>query len=743
MAVRLRKALDTAKEYKACKPEVDEIVKFWGKEFGTVCPYDPKHVAISEDATKTLLVPQQQAQNYESRAKIYDNMTLSHVDKDGGNKSLFVTHIPRKGVKLKESPHIDEDKAVLQIRLALLAASHKADGTVCKDGEKNANVDQELQIDVDGDKPKGEARRSPLKGLVRGTRTTLLQIRQRKLKEASEGTPIALTHMASHPIPNSEQQSCVIKPCSDLQELALFVAPDENHNPYAARRPSTPHPTRFSSRGSTAGKTPYVPKKKFSLKTAPPALAFSKGAMLERARSKLKSRTLSKIPSIAESVISEHEVTDRNCAVETFKVGDTVEARYRGRTAWLLGKITRCQVNGTYDISYLSFDEKGVRPEFIRHKTLDVRRVKAKLRISGMLATALRTEGAEPVEVPKASPQPTKRKSVYLQTSPGKIKVIDQESEKVAVTEVTSMSSIKLRRNASYVEGIEPDPEPITPVVKIDGKKAWKGALAKGLLATSVPNGTGDILTGPPSPSDAPGWLSRRTHVASAEDEQKELLAAIAEKEKKKQEEHENIEKARLWAEMQRLVTKYNCEIKAKDLAVTTLLGRGKFAAVHIAKLRLHDVPHSSLNDPNDHNHNDTLSSSDPWTLELDVGIKVTQFKNALPLPTAFGSRREKKKKKSGIDMDNYSDDEFEEENEEDNDGDELDIEHLPPSRVILEYLREVRTLYLLKHENIVGIHGVVLKPRLAVLLQLMDGKNLHQHLKDTAWQVSLRRTVK
>lgn len=717
MAVRLRKALDTAKEYKACKPEVDDILRYWGHEFGQPCPYNPHEVPISPDQTKTLLVPEQQTTNYESRAAIFDTTSRRDGSAKEKSRSLYITHMPKKGVVLKDSPVVNEDAAVFQIRLALLAASQKADGG---EGPQQQAVENGPQTTDNTEEPNAENESKPtapqrLKSLVRGTRTTLMQMKEQKSSEKLGGADlgtIAVTR-ASHAKPaekapgNSEQS-----PCPDLKALALFVAPDQNHDPEAARRPNTPHPSRRGVREATSGKGAlYVPRKKFSLKTPPPPFKY-KEKMLLRAKSKIKSRTLSKIPSIAETEESEHlESGAGSQHLLTFKVGDTVEARYRGRQAWLPGKITRCLVNGTYDISYLECDEKGVSVEYIRHKTLDVRRVKAKLRISGMLATALRTEG-EDVEPVAASQKPVRKRSIYLPEKPKKEVTVEEPKKKT------------LSRHSSYVETMEFEPEP-APVVTLDGKKAWKGALAKGLLATSVPVGG---LQGDGPDVTAKQRETRRSHVNQDADEKKKLIEALAEEEKRKDEEKENNEKSRLWTEMRRLVTKYQCEIKAKDIAVTKLLGRGKFAAVHVGKLRVHDVPHPSVTDVTEVNHETT--ADDPWTLELDVGIKATQFKNALPLPAEFSHQVVTRRKRTWTEED-YSDDDFEE--------DDLDIEHLPSSRIILEYMREVRTLSILKHENIVGIHGVLLRPRLSVVLQLMEGKNLYQHMKDIEWQVRER----
>ncbi|CAM9930861.1 unnamed protein product, partial [Chrysoparadoxa australica] len=54
-------------------------------------------------------------------------------------------------------------------------------------------------------------------------------------------------------------------------------------------------------------------------------------------------------------------------AVKLYRVGDTVEARFRGRSRWFKGKIKKCNNDGTYDIRYEDGDhENGVEASLIR-----------------------------------------------------------------------------------------------------------------------------------------------------------------------------------------------------------------------------------------------------------------------------------------------------------------------------------------------------------------------------------------
>ena len=44
-----------------------------------------------------------------------------------------------------------------------------------------------------------------------------------------------------------------------------------------------------------------------------------------------------------------------------------------------------------------------------------------------------------------------------------------------------------------------------------------------------------------------------------------------------------------------------------------------------------------------------------------------------------------------------------------------------PPSACLLEALREVRALAMLQHPNLVQLHGVVMKPRLIIVMEKMQ----------------------
>lgn len=705
MTYRLRQALNSAKERQVVPPEVDEILDFWGGKFGSQCPYNPSEVRISADRKKLLLVPQQQASSYESV------ITNNFESTEDTSRSISITRLPKRQQSMPPlgTPRIDEDMAVIQIRAALLSASLKAAGS-----ENLADQEQFLATPIAGNRRSSapdnlkklvaETRKS----LVRGTRTTLLHMRKVGAYDNSRiGTPISVTR-AQHLQPevnqtgedsNKDDQT----PCKDLVDFALFVAPAEDADHDGIRRPNMPHPSRRSVRDSSnfinraAGA-----RKKFSLKVPPPSFK-SKKELLRLARAKLNSRTISSIGPISETSEVGGNIEAANVQTEVYVVGDTVEARYRGRSAFLPGKVTRVLANGTYDIQYLHADEKGVRPDFIRRKTLDVRRVKAKLRISGMLVAAMGTdeEGHATLDGSMTSPLKT-------QNSPSKEKM---ESKR-------GSTAGHLEQGSGEVE------ETHTP---LDNKKAWKGALHKSLLVSGGAQGSFEGN----APQSTPGKTdSRRLNLLKEEEEKKKLLEALAEQERKKKEEAENKEKLRLWAEMKRLVIKYQCEINKKHIAIQDVIGRGKFAAVHKGKLLINDKPGHKRGAPQ--GMDELVGMSSVWSVELNVAFKVTQFQNALPLPKEFSDPLDESVAKK-LELDNNVDGEYSDDGDFE---DEPNPAVLPPSKTILEFMREIRALTILKHENICTFHGVLLEPRLCVALQLMEGKNLYQHLQDPDWQV-------
>ena len=166
--------------------------------------------------------------------------------------------------------------------------------------------------------------------------------------------------------------------------------------------------------------------------------------------------------------------------------------------------------------------------------------------------------------------------------------------------------------------------------------------------------------------------------------------------------------KIRLWTELRRLVYKLNNEINEKDISVKALLGRGKFSAVYTGTMFIQDEAEDGYQ----------LTSIE--RIELNVAIKATQFKGALQLPEENLIPKSRQMIQRHVSIIEKQPDIVE------NDGSES-IENLPPPKIILEYMREIRALGVLQHENIVIMHGVLLKPRLCIVIEHMDNKNLFQ----------------
>ncbi|GAB9476497.1 hypothetical protein Gpo141_00013561, partial [Globisporangium polare] len=75
-------------------------------------------------------------------------------------------------------------------------------------------------------------------------------------------------------------------------------------------------------------------------------------------------RSLSKEPAVKKKV---DDSDDDKKSSKKFKEGEKVEAQYKGKSKFYLGVISRCRLNGTYDIDYDDGEkETGVAAELIR-----------------------------------------------------------------------------------------------------------------------------------------------------------------------------------------------------------------------------------------------------------------------------------------------------------------------------------------------------------------------------------------
>lgn len=126
-----------------------------------------------------------------------------------------------------------------------------------------------------------------------------------------------------------------------------------------------------------------------------------------------------------------------------------------------------------------------------------------------------------------------------------------------------------------------------------------------------------------------------------------------------------------VWAELQALVKDHFLEIENSRLHREKVLGRGKWSAVYRARL---DRQHS----------NDSPMSP--------RGHQVVAVKEAT-----------------------Y---------------DELRYLHKPPLHTVQEFSREIKVLSTLRHPNMPRLHGVVLQPRLSIVLELLDKGSLAQNVR-------------
>jgi hypothetical protein len=247
---------------------------------------------------------------------------------------------------------------------------------------------------------------------------------------------------------------------------------------------------------------------------------------------------------------------------------------------------------------------------------------------------------------------------------------------------------------------------------------------------------------------------------------------------------HEKSEQLRLWPEIKSLVAKAHLEISFDDLTVLSKIGEGKFASVHCAELSMklhskvfvsssqgHEGVRRTLERVGNNLNQLEFGLKD---LRLPCALKVLEYLEAYPLVGGDWEhdRPVEKDDRCCDDEEVYTrHDECEvtttmerEELEGKREGGRgaegggagrgamgaagggggagmADGHHedpnclqsqetqpfheryrtMPPSKSILESLREIRALSILQHQNIVMLHGVVLVPRLILVMERMQ----------------------
>lgn len=529
----LKKAVDSARAHQAPEAPVKNIASFWNGEFSNECPYDPRSVCYSKNITKFIYVPN----------KLRKQDDSNHLDASGINTDKY------------SSQALKEDIEVMNIRAALLVASRKG-------------VNEEGRFPV----ASSNTHHVPI-SLVRGTRTTLAYAKDKSgkplLKRPSPSLDSKPGSVAASPpatVNNAEKH---------LKAMALFnytesAEPVEVDSATAAAAHSAM--LCMSSRDMSAESR--LSKRRFSRKILPPS--SSRPSMIRSRSRKINEHSPGLAVTTEEGDGDKREEEDEEGNhVETFEVGDNVEARYRGRKAYLPGKITRVLLNGTYDIQYLETEEKGVPAEFIRKRVLDVRRMKTKLRISGMLVAAMGTD-----DVPHGPSDHALEPHQLLeeQEQEEELEAAAALSEEEKRHQQQQMGDSPLaggREAASSRPGTGEAAETTAQPSQSSVKSLLKSSLSRGISLLSVTGSGAD--TSQRQRDKRAGGISFKQNT--------DLMAQLEEREKQRKIELEISEKIRLWTEMRRVVAKFNCEIDPSALCVKKLLGRGKFSAVHEAAI--------------------------------------------------------------------------------------------------------------------------------------------------------------
>lgn len=245
--------------------------------------------------------------------------------------------------------------------------------------------------------------------------------------------------------------------------------------------------------------------------------------------------------------------------------------------------------------------------------------------------------------------------------------------------------------------------------------------------------------------------IASNAHKLKKVDYQMEAAAeAVAEANRR----HEKSEQLRLWPEIKSVVTKSHLEIAFDDIKVLSKIGEGKFASVHSAELsvKLHNKVFAGREGVKRTlerlGNNLNQIHFGMKNLSLPCALKVLEYMDAYPLVGGDWENDRPPEKDYCNDQKLYTDEfevtEMEREELEgkrqradslaDDPHGDPNRQHLqltqsfqdryrtmPPSKSILESLREIRALSLLQHQNIVMLHGVVLVPRLILVMERMQ----------------------
>lgn len=189
-----------------------------------------------------------------------------------------------------------------------------------------------------------------------------------------------------------------------------------------------------------------------------------------------------------------------------------------------------------------------------------------------------------------------------------------------------------------------------------------------------------------------------------------------------------------IWKELNEYVRQSDLAIPINNITITKVFGRGKFASVHQGRFDFKPRDLSVINTPNTNSPtsrkefpfeirlSESIQSPSLNRLSIPIALKVSEYANTAPLQEClrctcdcqadFTSTSTSPTKCAVCqnELAKYSE--------------------VPPFKGLQEVYREIVALKALKHQNIVMMHGVILRPRLCIALEYMDRGSLASFLQ-------------
>lgn len=180
----------------------------------------------------------------------------------------------------------------------------------------------------------------------------------------------------------------------------------------------------------------------------------------------------------------------------------------------------------------------------------------------------------------------------------------------------------------------------------------------------------------------------------------------------------------KLWGHLRDMVDTYDVRMSLSNVVLKNEIGRGKFASVHAGRLDF-NPPDIALKlksskwkqakgNTKDFSVplNTSFGSLSSMRMSIPVVLKASEYRNAPKL--VYGITNVS----SSMDGSPY----VSKDRSETSVGDDSEDMVVPPIVSIKEFMREITALKSLKHRNIVMLLGVIIAPRLGVVLEHLEG---------------------